>query len=898
MFRYFLLFLSIYPLTSLAQPAHDNPCNATPLNAGSSCSFVSSTNVGATSSPGIPAPGCGNYVNNDVWFSIVVPSGGALLINSNTGSMTDGAMAAYSGTCSSLVLIACDDDSSPNGAMPQLSLNGLTPGSTIFIRFWRYGGGTGTFSICAVAPEPAPPCGTSPAAGNTCATATPICDLNGYCGNTSASYTANSWSQSCGFLGLSNCGLTGEFCGSIENNSFLSFVASGTSISFDVWVTSSTLGYGIQIFIFSASGGCSGTVTQYGPCYNPGVVEPGPVNITAGGLTPGNTYYIMIDGNAGDVCNYTIGANSGVLLPVSVSPESTILCPGENVLLTAAGGNGTYNWNSSPHLNTTSGSTVTATPPGPGTYTYTVNSTAGNPNCPASSSATATVTMNDCGCAITAQNSGNVCVGGTTDLTVTSLGGATWNWTGPDGFSSTSQNPMGINLPTSPGSYTYTVTATLGGQICSSSTDVVVNALPSVNGGADVTICEGESVLLTATGATTYSWDPVISNGVAFVPASSGAYTVTGTSAEGCVATDVVNVSVNTCGCIVTASTVNTICSGEMIDLMATNVVGATWSWSGPSSFTSAVQNVTGVFPPSISGIYTYTVTASTPNGNCSSSVNVEVHDLPIIDAGPNIAICAGESVTLTAQGAQSYSWSPSAVNGISFIPVATQLFTVTGTDSNGCENQDQVQVTVNPIPLVNAGDDQSICEGSSVTLSALGATSYTWNNGVVNASPFSPSSTMTYTVTGTLNGCTSNDDVTIFVVSAPSVNFNADVLSGCSPLEVNFTSQVSQGSSCTWNFGNGQTSQSCDNVQMTFSQPGCYDISLTAINSGCTSSFIATNYICVENQPIAGFEPSSGQLSSLNTSVQFVNTSNGAANYIWSFGDGSNPETSIFAIS
>jgi len=57
--------------------------------------------------------------------------------------------------------------------------------------------------------SPAPNCAVNPAAGNTCATATPICDLNGYCGSTSSSYTADYWSE-----------LNAVFCGSIENNSF------------------------------------------------------------------------------------------------------------------------------------------------------------------------------------------------------------------------------------------------------------------------------------------------------------------------------------------------------------------------------------------------------------------------------------------------------------------------------------------------------------------------------------------------------------------------------------------------------------------------------------------------------------------------------------------------------
>src|SRR5690606_16445392 len=127
---------------------------------------------------------------------------------------------------------------------------------------------------------------------------------------------------------------------------------------------------------------CTGAVTQYGPCYNPGTVQPGPVNITATGLTVGNTYYIMIDGNAGDVCNYTIGADSGILTPVTVDPLSMTICDGDNVPLLAAGGNGSFTWNPSPDLNTTTGASVVATPTGgEGVYNYTVNSSTGNPLC-------------------------------------------------------------------------------------------------------------------------------------------------------------------------------------------------------------------------------------------------------------------------------------------------------------------------------------------------------------------------------------------------------------------------------------------------------------------------------------------------------------------------------------
>ncbi|NBV09584.1 MAG: hypothetical protein EBS09_10830 [Flavobacteriia bacterium] len=77
------------------------------------------------------------------------------------------------------------------------------------------------------------------------------------------------------------------------------------------------------------------------------------------------------------------------------------------------------------------------------------------------------------------------------------------------------------------------------------------------------------------------------------------------------------------------------------------------------------------------------------------------------------------------------------------------------GTNANGCSDTAQVTVTVNALPTVSAGNNQTICAGTAVTLNGSGATSYVWNNGVTNAIPFTPVSTQTYTVTGTnANGC------------------------------------------------------------------------------------------------------------------------------------------------
>ena len=137
---------------------NDDPCNAIALTVSTTCNYATYTNSGATASGGITAPGCANYSGGDVWFSAVVPATGVLTLDLQSGVMTDSGMAFYSGTCGSLTLLDCDDDDSVNGAMSNISIIGLTPGQTIFIRVWEYGNdNNGTFAICATTPSCPPP---------------------------------------------------------------------------------------------------------------------------------------------------------------------------------------------------------------------------------------------------------------------------------------------------------------------------------------------------------------------------------------------------------------------------------------------------------------------------------------------------------------------------------------------------------------------------------------------------------------------------------------------------------------------------------------------------------------------------------------------------------------------
>lgn len=694
-----------------------------------------------------------------------------------------------------------------------------------------------------------PPCGSNPPAGNTCATATPICELNGYCGNTSASYTANSWSQSCGFLGLSDCGLSGEFCGSIENNSFLTFVASSSSISFDVWVYNSTYGDGIQIMIFSATN-CSGTVHSY--YCSQLAPSSSSQNVSASGLTPGNTYYIMIDGFAGDVCDYTFAANSGVAIPVDVTPSTATVCAGDPVNLTASGGNGTYSWNPSSTLSGTSGANVTATPTTPGTYTYTVNSAGGNPLCPSSSSATATITVNSCGgCTVTASNSGDVCEGTATfDLSASNVPGGTYSWTGPNGFTSSVQNPTGVPVPSTPGTYTYTVTATAVGAPCTATTTIIVNPCAcTVTASNSGDVCEGTAtfdLFASNVASGTYSWTgpngftSSVQNPVGVpVPSAAGTYTYTVTATgTGSPCTATTTLIVNPAP-TATISGSTSLCSVANCTLTFTGTPNATITYNDGTSNQTVVLDASGnatvVVAPLTTTTYSLLNAQLTPPTGCSAalsgSATITLVAPPNANAGPDVSVCLNNAgpnqIGQTPVAGETYSWAP-----------------VTGLNNAGISNP-------------------------TFSTATVGTTTYT----------------LTVTTAG---GCTSTSNVTVDILPLPPVSFYSDITVGCEPQTILFTNTSPGSTNCVWTFEGYGNQTSCGNVSIDYTSAGVFDVGLQITDAnGCVNTFTNIDMITIYPNPVADFTISPTHVTVNNPYIETQNNSVNAANYIWEFGDG-----------
>jgi gliding motility-associated-like protein len=434
-----------------------------------------------------------------------------------------------------------------------------------------------------------------------------------------------------------------------------------------------------------------------------------------------------------------------------------------------------------------------------------------------------TITINP-GPTTTAGSNSPICEGTDLELTASNTGvvGTIYDWSGPGAYTSNLQNPI-ITGTTTNDSGTYTVTVTASGCSSTSSVDVTVNPVPVIDAISNITQCVGTVVATsnyttTPTGAT-FSWtnDNVNTGIAANGTGNIASFTGTNTTITPQVSTITVTPTIGTCvgvstdysitinpGPTTTAGSNSPICEGTDLELTASNtgVVGTIYDWSGPGAYTSNLQNpiITGT-TTNDSGTYTVTVTAS----GCSStsSVDVTVNAVPVIDPILNITQCVGTVVatsnyTTTPAGA-TFSWTNDNVNtGIaangngniaSFTGTNTtitpQVSTITVTPTIGtCVGlSTDYTITINPGPTTTAGSNSPICEGTDLELTAsntgVAGTIYDWSgpgaytsnlqNPIITGTTTNDSGT--YTVTVTASGCSSTSSVDVTVNAVPVID-------------------------------------------------------------------------------------------------------------------------------
>ncbi len=276
-----------------------------------------------------------------------------------------------------------------------------------------------------------------------------------------------------------------------------------------------------------------------------------------------------------------------------------------------------------------------------------------------------------------------------------------------------------------------------------------------------VAMCEASSATLTAGSVLSYTWNNGSNNSSLVVsPNTTTTYTVSGTNNLGCVSSAIVTVQVNPLPQMAIAVSPSVLCVGNTATLSANGA--ASYMWNPGGSGSSVLVN------PSSTTVYTLTGTSA---AGCSKD---EVVTVPVntnsLTVTPATSVCLGESLQMTASGANTYTWSTGSFFNISNItPTSSAVYTVSGTDVHDCVISNVVSVAVNNLPNVSASSDKmNICKGESVNLSATGATTYTWNTGDVGAAQtymLPVDVAYTYFVTGTdANGCSKTAAVTVNV--------------------------------------------------------------------------------------------------------------------------------------
>ncbi|MEN9639684.1 MAG: hypothetical protein RLZZ262_1553, partial [Bacteroidota bacterium] len=493
---------------------------------------------------------------------------------------------------------------------------------------------------------------------------------------------------------------------------------------------------------------------------------------------------------------------------------------------------------------------------------------------------------------VNAGNDQTICTSATVNLngTASSTNGAINGiaWTGGWVSNASILNPT--STPTNNTTYQLTVTDEAN---CMNTDFVTITIAsnPTVNAGTDQTICLNSGPV-QMTGATpaggTWSGSGISSSGV-FTPSTISQFTVTYTytNASGCTSND------NKVITVIAPSVVNAgpdlqLCQGGPTVTLQN---GGTWSGS------TYVQS-NGVFNPAQAG--TYTLTYTTTSGGCTATdqIQITVNALPSVNAGSDAAICANQNYSLNGTATStngaitSIQWTGNNLNDTDILnpivsPTVTSVYELSIVDAAGCTATDQVEITLNALPVVNAGPDVLICSNAGATaLNGQSPTGGIWSGAQVNQSGvFTPTLDGDYTLTyvySYANGCSSYDTRIVTVVSPSPVNAGADI-TVCED-----TPSFNLASGGTWSGSTYVTPAGVFNP----TQPGVYNLTYSTTSNGCNISDQLVVTVLTAPNANAGQDVSGCVGASLTLNGSGSTTANGTiTNYAWDNGlTGSNP--------
>jgi len=855
--------LCAYTESSGGSTPVNNACaGATVINAGGTCTPINATLQGST--PTAPTTTCSGTNNGDVWFQIF-PADTAVTLEMTPLGTVDGVMEVFVGTCGNLVSLGCVDATAAGG-LEIIDITGFTPGTgqSIYVRIFDWSATVAAnqaFTFCAYWEAPISQ------NNDECGGATPLV-LGNSCNpvnGTTLNATGSAPSASC------------SVGGSTAQDVWYSFVAGSSSAT----ITVNPIG-NFDAVIQYFSGPCNNLVSRACSDF---FIAGNAENLSATGLTPGQTYYIRVYDYEGlaaasndfTICvvNYPTSPNNECAgaIPITVS-EAPLFQPFTSAQSTQSLAGCTGNANDDVWFSFVAGQNPPGTTIAVGgdlgfrTVFQVFSGTCGN--------LTSVACVNDV-------------TSGTYDveerLFTTLTPGQTYFMRVYDFTATNSNSTFYVAIQGVP---------TAGCNI----------PPPTVN-STGTTICTGGSVTLTTplTAGLTYQW---LNNGVAiggatantFIVTQTGSYTVRITDAQNCTGISAPIVITPGAGpsVSITPSGTSTVCIGSSLILSATAGNGFTYQWLQNGNPIGGATSQT--FSANLAGNYSVTVTDGAGCSTTSSAVTLNTVAGPTasISAGGSTNICPGTPVVLTATpvtGA-TYQWQLNGVNiagatSTTFSATEVGNYTIVVTTSACSSTSNTVSITATQAPnvTVSASGPLSFCQGGNVQLSVpAGSTSYQWFNGGVliagsTQNTFTATTSGSFTVTATLNGCSVSSVASVVTVSAaPNATITADgSTSVCQGSSVTLNAPTGTGLTYQWNL-NGSPVSGGTLSSITANQSGNYSVTVSS-GPGCsaTSSNVSVSIISAPNVTISA----SGSLNICQgSSVNLSAGSNPGLTYQW----------------
>lgn len=580
----------------------------------------------------------------------------------------------------------------------------------------------------------------------------------------------------------------------------------------------------------------------------PGITS---TNTNTANINQPGTYTVAVSSNTSACAGTaTILVPSNTVAPtLTITPSFTNICFGQSATINVSGAN-TYTWS-----NAQNGTSITISPAS--TTQYTVVGTNSVNGCTSTAVANVSVTPLPIPLPV---NNGPICIGG--NLVLNCSGGVTYIWSGPNSFTSSTQSNTITNVSVLNAGI-YTVVATSGVCSASATTNVIVNVLPTPNIITNSPICANQLLTFNGNGGNTYSWSgPGFSSNlqnptiVGAVVGNSGTYTLTVMDANGCINSTTANVIVNPLP-IVSASG-SSVCSGVNVTLTSSG--GVSYSWNGPSGFTSSNQNPV-ILNSNVNNSGNYVVTVTDVNGCVNSAIaNVSVTPPYTINVTNNSPVCQGYTLNFSAPLGYGYTWigpngfysnlsSPYIDNAQ---PSASGVYSLLVTDANGCTSSTIISAVVNPNPIPSiVSTNDRLCAPACITFTinstnTISNISWFFLNGGVSSNSVSTQCfnrggvySSSATVTDN-NGCIGSVTHTIEIYPKPTADF---VFSPIKPIEGNevlFT-DASFGSNINqwyWFFNSQNINSTLQNPHYSYMEPGSYPITLIIkSDKGCSDT-------------------------------------------------------------